>query len=281
MPTDTDREWERWGAEDPYYSVLTHSRFRKANLTQEARDEFFASGRVHVDHLMLMCRTWCDASFMPARILDFGCGVGRLLPPLAEIAAHVTGVDVSEAMLAEAERNCAALPNVALVRSDDTLSTVTSTFDLIHSAIVFQHIPARRGTQLFGRLLERLAPGGVGAIQVTYAKTIYGTTLGLPPIVVPSPAVATPKRAGWRRAIGQLVPVRHDEDLRKTSAAVDTKAATPAADPAADPEMQMNSYHLNLLLFQLQAAGISALHLEFTDHGGELGVFLYFKKPAL
>ena len=44
--------------------------------------------------------------------------------------------------------------------------------------------------------------------------------------------------------------------------------------------MQMNPYHMNEALFAIQRAGMSRLHAEFTDHSGELGVFLFFQKPA-
>jgi len=30
--------------------------------------------------------------------------------------------------------------------------------------------------------------------------------------------------------------------------------------------------------YLLQTAGIPGFHAEFTDHGGELGVFLYFQR---
>ena len=46
-----------------------------------------------------------------------------------------------------------------------------------------------------------------------------------------------------------------------------------------DPEMQMNPYNVNELLFFIQSQDIRNLYVEFTDHGGELGVFLYFQKP--
>lgn len=47
-----------------------------------------------------------------------------------------------------------------------------------------------------------------------------------------------------------------------------------------DPVMQMNPYNVNERFFQLQSAGIDNVHVEFTDHGGELGVFLYFRRPV-
>ncbi len=40
--------------------------------------------------------------------------------------------------------------------------------------------------------------------------------------------------------------------------------------------MQMNSYGINEILFSMQCLGIPRSHIEFTNHGGELGIFLFF-----
>ena len=56
---------------------------------------------------------------------------------------------------------------------------------------------------------------------------------------------------------------------------------TVTADPVplgADPEMQMNAYHMNEVLFLIQRAGVRRFHAELTDHGGELGVIIFFQK---
>ena len=68
------------------------------------------------------------------------------------------GVDVSDAMLAEAKRNCRErnLDYVSFVKSDDRLSCLEGTFDLIHSLIVFQHIAPRRVEVLVRGLLARI-----------------------------------------------------------------------------------------------------------------------------
>ena len=41
----------------------------------------------------------------------------------------------------------------------------------------------------------------------------------------------------------------------------------------------MNAYDLNALFSILQTARIADLYLQFTNHAGELGVVLYFRKP--
>jgi hypothetical protein len=58
-------------------------------------------------------------------------------------------------------------------------------------------------------------------------------------------------------------------------------AKPPEVTPSAglDPEMQMNCYRLNDLFFMVQQTGATGMHCEFTDHGGELGVVLYFQRP--
>lgn len=45
-----------------------------------------------------------------------------------------------------------------------------------------------------------------------------------------------------------------------------------------DPEMQMNSYNLNEILFLIQSLGVKTVHADFTDHSGNMGVYLFFRK---
>ncbi|MBL8350009.1 MAG: class I SAM-dependent methyltransferase [Burkholderiaceae bacterium] len=236
---NADKHWVRWGELEPYFAVITDPRFRRQSLTDEARRAFFDSGRHHARHLLASCRQRFDPGFAPRRVLDFGCGVGRVALPLAECVDEVVGVDVSPAMLEEARRNQAAagLTNLTWLLSDDQLSRVHGHFDMVHSCITFQHIEIPRGRQLFARLLERLTPGGIAAIQITYAKLAFADSFGQPP----------------RR----MMP------------------SVPLPAPGVDPEMQMNPYALGELAFLLQQRGMSGFYADFTDHGGELGVFLF------
>ena len=258
----TDTEWVKWGQQDPYFAVITEDRFRAGKLNDDAKQAFFDTGRWHAGYVLDTCRRLIDPAFEPARALDFGCGVGRVAVPLAERVASVVGVDVSPDMLAEARRNCDlhGLANVELLPSDDTLSAVTGSFDLVHSCITFQHIDVPRGRRLFARLIELLADGGIGAIQITYAKAYHPDSHGQPPAPPPPPAPTT-KIEGRAPALIRAV-----------------LGERPA--PPADPEMLMNPYNLSELAFMLQTAGVASFSVEFTDHGGELGVFLFFKKPA-
>jgi len=68
----TDREWEKWGKKDPYFGVITHEKFRRKNLNDEVKLEFFESGRKHIEHVLTVCRSHFDQGFSPKKVLDIG-----------------------------------------------------------------------------------------------------------------------------------------------------------------------------------------------------------------
>jgi hypothetical protein len=57
---------------------------------------------------------------------------------------------------------------VKLIGDDDTLARVKGPFDLVHSLIVFQHIPVARGLALVQRLIELAGDEGVVVLHVLY-----------------------------------------------------------------------------------------------------------------
>ena len=246
----SDIEWEKWGRLEPYYGVITAEKYFRANLTDATKQEFFDSGKVHIEYILEACRRHLGRDFSPKSALDFGCGVGRIVLPLASMVERVMGIDISESMLDEAQKNCAAhgLKNVTFRKSDDALSALDESFDFIHSYIVFQHIPVVRGRQIFAGLIDRLADGGIAAIQLTYAKSADEKTLGVKP------------PQAWR-----ALTKRRIFSYRERSRNL---------------EMQMNPYNLNELLFIMQGKGIRHFHVEFCDHDGQLGVILYFRKAS-
>lgn len=243
----TDEAWEQWGQRDPYFGVITDPKFRRAAITEDAKREFFESGASHVHHVLLTIRQHIDHQFVPRRILDFGCGVGRTLVSFAGAAQEVVGADVSPSMLQEARHSCdvRGLRNVQLVQSDDELTGLGAPFDLIHSFIVFQHIPTSRGRLILAKLLQHLVPGGAAAIHVTYSKARFAETHGVAP--------------------------PHPKGPQSSNAPTSNRA---------DPEMQMNPYNMNKVMFLLQQRGVQRCYTEFSDHGGEFGAFLFFSLPG-
>ncbi|HMF11642.1 MAG TPA: class I SAM-dependent methyltransferase [Gemmataceae bacterium] len=262
MPTHTtDKDWEHFGKLDPYWAVYTDERFRKSSLTEAALQEFFASGEAYVDFVFRTIRRHLDEEFSPAAVLDFGCGVGRLLVPFAKRCCSVVGIDVSDGMLQEAKSQCASirLTNVRLVKSDDYLSNVTEKFDLINSYIVLQHVSTERGEVIARSLIERLNDGGIGVLHFTYDKQHSNDPSG-------KPSVATESRLPSALRFGRSFAASVARLLR--------------AHGRRPPEMQMNSYDLNSIFAGLQNAGVRRIHVEFTNHDGCYGVLIFFKKES-
>jgi len=253
---NTDEAWEYYGRTDPYYGVLTNEAFSRENFDAEARAKFFKSGEQYIGLVLDTIREHLVADFEPKAALDFGCGVGRLSLPFARLCERVVGVDISESMLSEARRNArsAGCENIEFVRSDDELSQVSGSFDLVNSFITFQHIPWRRGRLILRQILGHLADGGVGVLQVVYAH-----------------ASATPP---WRISLTRAyerVPALY-------------AARNKAKGDQLRPPMQMNVYPLNDVLRTLQEADCHQVHVRFTEanHYGfpVYGAVLYFlKKP--
>jgi SAM-dependent methyltransferase len=252
----TDADWEQLAQAGAYWAVLTQDRFRGVP-TDGARAEFFNSGEADVEAALSAVRASVAPGFAPRRALDFGCGVGRLLLPLARRCEQVVGVDVSDTMLREAAANChaAGAGNVELVKGDDELSAVRGRFDFVHTLIVLQHIPVERGERIFRRLVELVAPGGCGALHVTY---------GSPPTLPPA------RQAGNRLGVLARAVLR---PLRR-------RLRGRGAPAVKGPEMQMNVYSLNALFRALQNAGAEGAAVRFTDHGGWAGIQILFRIPG-
>ncbi|RYY58837.1 MAG: class I SAM-dependent methyltransferase, partial [Comamonadaceae bacterium] len=88
-------------AQSPESSVALYS-LGSPELLQAATDEVVA---------------WLQAQRLiapPCDVLEIGCGIGRFEVALAPRVASVRGIDVSPAMVEEARRRCAGLPNVVL-----------------------------------------------------------------------------------------------------------------------------------------------------------------------
>ena len=154
---DTDADWRELGVSQPYWGVLSHPDFLRENITPDAIENFYLSGRQYIAQTIeTLTKLTGEAPSGPA--LDFGCGVGRLAEAMAD---HVptTGLDISPGMLELARQRGGKATYVDVVPPGP--------FGWINSFIVFQHIPPERGLAILEDLLARLAPGGMISIQLT------------------------------------------------------------------------------------------------------------------
>lgn|GEM_PF-578545 len=79
------------------------------------------------------------------RLLEIGCGIGRMTKHLADIFGEVYGTDVSAEMIRMARERLHSRPNIRLIETNgcDFAGLPDESFDLIFSAYVFQHVPSK------------------------------------------------------------------------------------------------------------------------------------------
>ncbi len=206
-------------------------------------------GAEYVEQLVGELREFVP-NFAPRTILDFGCGQGRIMLPLAQAfpQAHSVGVDISEYAIGRARTR---LSSCGLQASfvDLTAAEIPGSYDLLHSFIVFQHIPVKAGLKRFAELVAKLNPNGIGVIHFVYARpksfsrrALYHARKWLP----------------GAQALGNIF------------------SSTPPL-----PFVQMNPYPLDELLRILQESGCHRVGARFSQHGKYPGVRLMFQKRSL
>ena len=129
-------------------------------------DDFYASGEQQIaeDVLTDMGNICQGKDPSQMRVLEIGCGAGRITRALATRFGEVHGVDISAEMVAAAKQALASFPNAHVYENNGRdLSVIPAVeFDFAYSVIVFQHIPSREIIYNYVREVHRLLrPGGL------------------------------------------------------------------------------------------------------------------------
>jgi len=237
--------WEGLAEKDAYFAVSTYDEFRGSNIDDAAKEKFFASGREHVEMMWHEFEEKLGAIPKPMRALDYGCGVGRILIPLAERSEQVTGVDISPKMLVEAGENLSTAGCGAFrLITDEEFDADVATYDFVHTFIVIQHIKPELGLSVIRKMIDRLAKGGCGMIHFTHTD--------------PSPFFQRMRSSLYRDVPGAF-GVRNV--LRGTS----------------ERHMPMHLYSREKVYEIMDTLGCTRLSTSQTDHGF-LGEMVFFRK---
>lgn len=134
-------------------------------------DEFFLSGERDVQDFLDPYLS--DAQFVPRdkRILEIGCGVGRMTFALAKRFATVEAIDISGEMIKRAKEFQARLRignvHFQVGNGKDLSAYPDEAMDFVFSYIVFQHIPGISIIMNYVREIGRvLKKGGLFRFQV-------------------------------------------------------------------------------------------------------------------
>jgi len=160
----TKTVWEKLARQDPYWAVLTDP---AKTDNQWKIEEFFATGRETVDADVAYLQS--KVTLAPqSRVLDFGCGVGRLSQALAGHFSDVHGVDVAEPMVELARQHNHHDERVTYHHNpaSDLRLFPKGHFDLIYSVITLQHIPPPLIRGYLAEFCRTCRPGGLIYFQL-------------------------------------------------------------------------------------------------------------------
>jgi len=173
-PSEMGAFWDRRARENPFYFVDNRIDYRSPDV-----ERFWADGEQTVDAVLSPLHV---SVLRGDAVVEIGCGVGRLTRTLAKRADRVTGLDVSEEMIALAREHNPELANVTwLVGDGASLRGVEdATADACFSHVVFQHIPDPAITLGYVTEMGRvLRPGGWAAFQVSNDPDIHRPRTGM------------------------------------------------------------------------------------------------------
>lgn len=158
------RDWDQRARENARYFVDT-------SRTDWTDQTFFASGEKTVAEEILTDTTNIYQGKDPGqmRVLEIGCGAGRITRALSSIFGEIHAVDVSGEMVARARAALHDRPNVRIYQNNgcDLAVVPPVAFDFAYSALVFQHIPSREVIDTYVREVHRLLrPGALFKFQV-------------------------------------------------------------------------------------------------------------------
>jgi SAM-dependent methyltransferase len=162
--------WNALAELDPLWTVLSEpeKKFGKWNA-----EEFFSTGEPEAKRVLDLCKANAvDITF--GKMLDFGCGVGRMTRAFSAYFKSCVGLDVSEKMVGLAKKYNSGLPRCEFMASEAArLPLPDRTFDFVFTVLVLQHLPTKRAILNYIAEFVRIAKeGGVIAFQLPIAVSL-------------------------------------------------------------------------------------------------------------
>lgn len=163
------RDWDERARQNAKW-FIDKARWPQSVRMEPTDAQFNETGKLEVSRLIL-----CDLALLTSnrdpkdmRVLEIGCGIGRMTRELAMFFGEVYATDVSGEMIKQAQARLKGLANVHLRETNglDFADLPSNHFDLVFSAYVFQHVPSAEVIR--ANIVDAyrvLKPGGVMKFQ--------------------------------------------------------------------------------------------------------------------
>jgi SAM-dependent methyltransferase len=170
-----EKIWTAYGAEDPYYSVLTSPAYKAERITNDLAERFYESGSNTIADFKLAFERNRIEINPHWHILELGCGVGRVGEHFCHDFEYYEGIDISASHLALAHNRFTArhINNARFHLLSNAIKSDIN-FDVFFSVIVLQHNPPPVMCYLLDLFFAKLKPNGFAFFQLPCH--IYGYT---------------------------------------------------------------------------------------------------------
>jgi SAM-dependent methyltransferase len=153
------RAWNSRARSDPLYAI-------DANRGQRTIDDVYAGGPALVRRMVDPALEKLDVDPSGLRVLEIGCGIGRLFAGLGDRFGEVWGIDISTEMVLLGRQRC-PVPATWLIGDGDSLAGIEDdSVDHVLCFEVFGHIPRIEVITAYLSETQRvLRPGGTFQAQ--------------------------------------------------------------------------------------------------------------------
>jgi SAM-dependent methyltransferase len=155
------RDWDQRAKKDAYFYI--------ASWRKDWDDSsFFQSGEDDYQKLVSPVLERFQFSPLRKKMLELGCGVGRMTRCFAKQFDQVTGFDVSDKMLDRARELNSAVGNITWIQGNgvDLGNVESRSMDFVFSYLVLQHLPAESLVHAYiQEILRVLNDGGICLFQ--------------------------------------------------------------------------------------------------------------------
>lgn len=126
-------------------------------------DRFYPAGRAMFDQIAHVFATAQQPLSEAKRVLDFGCGCGRVLRSFAEVShlSEIWGCDIDGESIAWNQTNLAKIAHFYTNPTEPPTSFDSGFFDAIYSVSVFTHLPEDLQMAWVRELHRIMSPGGL------------------------------------------------------------------------------------------------------------------------
>ncbi len=185
-----EMDWEARAREDSTFYIGLRENQDKGEFFEEGRRQAYRFTKEFFD----------SKGFDPAgkKMLDIGCGIGRMDIGFLEMFAEVLGIDVSGEMLRQA-KELVESDRIRFIKGNgrDLSDFGDESFDFVFSYIAFQHIPERKIIfNYFSEIYRVLKSGGLFKIHLSRRQG--GVTFALGFIPIPRLIISLIHQRGWR-----------------------------------------------------------------------------------